>query len=65
MSFYVLAKILFIPLTYPIYWGYTILEYFCKIVRLGLTFVMTGIQGVQKALKVGAFAEKIHYAILK
>lgn len=54
-----------VPLTYPIYLGYTILEYFCKIVRLGLTFVMTGIQGVQKALKVGAFAEKIHYAILK
>lgn len=42
-----------------------LLSFVGKVLKLGLTFFLTGIQGVQRTLKIGAFAEKIHYAILK
>jgi hypothetical protein len=33
--------------------------------QLGITFIMNGIQGVQRTLQISSFAEKLHYAILK
>ena len=65
MGFYVLGKLAIYPLTYLLYSAMSLLDFFCKFAKLGLTLFMTGIQGVQKTLKIGTFAEKIHYAILK
>lgn len=56
---------MFIPITYMFNLGASLLDLFCKVARLGLTFVMNGIHGVQKALRMGTFDEKIHYAVLK
>lgn len=56
MAFYLLAKLALYPLTYILYSTMSLLDFFCKLARLCLTFVMTGIQGVQKTLKIGTFA---------
>jgi len=45
MYIYILIKIMIIPISFTVY-----------VAKLGLAFVMNGIQGVQKMLKIGTFA---------
>lgn len=65
MVLYMFGKLIFAPLFFTIGLSSSVLEFFCKILKLGLAFVMNGIQGVQKTLRIGTFAERIHYAVLK
>jgi len=65
MALYGWVKLIFVPITFILNFAMSIIGFVAKIAKLGLTFVMNGIHGVQKTLRIGAFAEKIHYAVLK
>jgi hypothetical protein len=65
MGLYMAGKLLISPLILIIGFISSVFDLFCKILRLGLAFIMNGIQGVQKTLRIGTFAERIHYAVLK
>lgn len=65
MGLYMAGKVLISPLIFMIGFSSSVFDLFCKILRLGLAFIMNGIQGVQKTLRIGTFAERIHYAVLK
>lgn len=65
MGLYMVGKLLISPLIFIIGFSSSVLDLFCKILKLGLAFIMNGIQGVQKTLRIGTFAERIHYAVLK
>lgn len=56
MLLYLCCKIMFIPMTYMFNLGVGFVNLVGKTAKLGLTFVMNGIQGVQKALRIGTFA---------
>lgn len=62
---YILTKIVLAPITFGLFILTSLLDFCYKLLKLILTFVMTGIQGVQRKLRIGTFAEKIHYAVLK
>ena len=47
---------MFIPISFALNLGMNILDFFGKTARLGLAFVMNGILGVQKTLRIGAFS---------
>ena len=65
MLVYLAVKVMISPITFVFNFCIGLFEFCLKIVKLGLTFIMNGIQGVQKTLRIGTFAERIHYAILK
>ena len=46
-------------------WAFDALSYLAKAARVVLSFVVGGLQNVFKTLGIGAFGEKIHYAIIK
>lgn len=54
--FYAWVRFMVIPISFVLNLGINILEFFGKIARLGLAFVMNGILGVQKTLRIGAFS---------
>lgn len=49
----------------PLFLAVGFIQLMGKFLQLVLTFLIEGIQGVQRALRVGTYAEKIHYAVLK
>jgi hypothetical protein len=53
---YASVKLMFIPISFALNLGMNILDFFGKTARLGLAFVMNGILGVQKTLRIGAFS---------